>query len=194
MTGKVELSSDTIKAAVASYWRYTRQCPLVAFECSARLHFGGELADVLVVTEDRLLSVVEVKISLSDFRRDRNKSCHRFFKDDRGFIPATHFYFAVPKELANNAAYLCDDLYPYAGVLGCNGISQFDIEVHRKPRNLKGGILTAEQIKYIERSQSATLCRLATKVAEQEQIRKNLMAQLKEYKDMEILKGGSSAG
>jgi len=38
-------NSDTIKAAVASYFRYTRQCPLVAFECSARLLFGGELAE-----------------------------------------------------------------------------------------------------------------------------------------------------
>jgi len=37
-------NSDAIKAAVASYFRYTRQCPLVAFECSARLFFGGELA------------------------------------------------------------------------------------------------------------------------------------------------------
>jgi len=182
-------NSDTIKAAVASYWRYTRQCPLVAFECSARLFFGGELADVLVVTEDRLLTVIEVKISLGDFRSDKNKSCHRYFNDDRGFIPATHFYFAVPKELANKVAYLCDDLYPYAGVIGCNGISQFDVEVYRKPRNLKGGILTAEQIKYIERSQSATLCRLATKVAEQKQIRRNLEAQIKEYKDMERLTG-----
>jgi len=185
----VKPNSDAIKAAVASHFRYTRQCSLVAFECCARLFFGGgELVDVLVVTEGRLLTVVEVKISLGDFRGDKKKGYHRTFSNAPGVIPVTHFYFAVPKELANKVAYLCNDLYPYAGVIGTNGLDQFDIEVHRKPRNLKGGILTAEQIKYIERSQSATICRLATKVAEQKQVRRNLEAQIKEYKDMERLR------
>lgn len=197
---KLKLCSDDIKAAVASYWRYTRQCPLIAFECCVGLEWGaGELADVLVVTEDRLLSVIEVKISLSDFRQDKKKNHHEHFSRDTGHLSITHFYFAVPKELANKVAYLCDDLYPYAGVIGCPGISSgqelyLGIEVHRKPRNLKGGIVTDEQIKYIERSQSATLCRLATKVADQNRARRDLEAQLKEYKDMEILKARSSDG
>jgi hypothetical protein len=67
---KVELSSDAIKASVAAYFRYARQCPLVAFEAAARLNGGyTEQADVLVVTGDRYLSVVEVKTSLvSDYR------------------------------------------------------------------------------------------------------------------------------
>ena len=183
-------NSDTIKAAVASHFRYTRQCTLIAFECCARLKtWSGEIADIVVITEGGLLTVVEVKISISDFRGDKKKGYHRTLSNAPGVIPVTHFYFAVPKELANKVAYLCDDLYPYAGVIGSNGLDQFDIAVHRKPRNLKGGKVTAEQIKYIERSQSATLCRLATKVSEQKQVRRNLEAQIKEYKDMERLTG-----
>ncbi len=50
-------SAKAIKAAVAAYWRYSRQCPLIALEASARLQAfndGGQ-ADVLAVNNDRLL-------------------------------------------------------------------------------------------------------------------------------------------
>ncbi len=50
-------SAKAIKAAVAAYWRYGRQCPLIALEASARLQAfndGGQ-ADVLAVNNDRLL-------------------------------------------------------------------------------------------------------------------------------------------
>ena len=198
-------NSDTIKAAVASYWRYTRQCPLVAFECNARLQpWGGELADVVAVNEGKQLLIVEVKLSLADFRKDRKKRQHTHFSKDTGILPVTYFYFAVPKELANKVAYICDDIYPYAGVLSCssNGNdppSEFDVEVFKHPKTLHPkalyvGQLTEEQINFVTRTQTATLCRLAKKVAEQKQVRRNLEAQLKEYKDMEILKGVSSAG
>ena len=188
-------NSDTIKAAVASYFRYQRQCPLVAFECNARLKsWGGELADVVVVNEDKQLLIVEVKISLADFRKDKRKRQHTHFSKDTGILPVTYFYFAVPKELANKVAYICDDIYPYAGVLSWSN-SEFDVvEVFKHPKTLHPkalyvGQLTEEQINFITRTQTATLCRLAKKVAEQKQVRGNLEAQLKEYKDMERLTG-----
>lgn len=191
-------NSDAIKAAVASYWRYTRQCPLVAFECNARLKpWGGELADVVVVNEGKQLLIVEVKISLADFRKDKRKSQHAHFSKDTGILPVTYFYFAVPKELANKVAYICDDIYPYAGVLSWSNdnSSEFDVvEVFKHPKTLHPkalyvGQLTEEQISFITRTQTATLCRLAKKVAEQKQVRGNLEAQLKEYKDKERLAG-----
>jgi len=191
----VKPNSDTIKAAVASYFRYQRQCPLVAFECNARLEpWGGELADVVVVNEGKQLLVVEVKISLADFRKDKRKRQHTHFSKDTGILPVTYFYFAVPKELANKVAYICDDIYPYAGVLSWSN-SEFDVvEVFKHPKTLHPkalyvGQLTEEQINFITRTQTATLCRLAKKVAEQKQVRGNLEAQLKEYKDMERLTG-----
>lgn len=193
-------NSDAIKAAVASYWRYTRQCPLVAFECNARLKpWGGELADVVVVTEGQQLLIVEVKISLADFRKDRKKSQHTHFSKDTGILPVTYFYFAVPLDLANKVSYLCDQLYPYAGVLSCRSNdnhlpSGLDVEVFKHPKTLHPktlyvGQLTEEQINFITRTQTATLCRLAKKVAEQKQVRGNLETQLKEYKDKERLAG-----
>jgi len=174
----VELSSDAIKASVAAYFRYTRQCPLVAFEAAARLDWGySEQADVLVVTKDRHLSVVEVKTSLSDFRKDGKKACHRHYKDDTGFWPTAYFYFAVPKSLANKITLLCDQLYPYAGVIGCNSLSEYEIEFYRKPKRLRGKKLTLKQIVYMARSQTATLCRLARKVEEQRQVIANLRSE-----------------
>lgn len=191
-------NSDAIKAAVASYWRYTRQCPLVAFECSDKLEsWGCELADVMAVNEGKQLIMVEVKISLADFRKDRKKNHHTHFRHDTGILPVTHFYFAVPTDLANKVSYLCDQLYPYAGVLRCRDIdgrpSEFDVEVSRSPRTLHPktlciGQLTDEQITFITRTQTATLCRLAKKVVEAKQAQKKLEIELKEYKDMEALK------
>ncbi len=189
-------NSDAIKAAVASYWRYTRQCPLVAFECSTKLTpREGELADVVAVTEGQQLIVVEVKISLADFRKDRKKNHHAQFRHDTGILPVTYFYFAVPSDLANKVAYLCDQIYPYAGVLRCKlpsefdmEVSEFDVEVSRSPKTLCVGQLTEEQIRFITRTQTATLCRLAKKVVKEKRSRKKLEAQLKEYKDMEKLR------
>ena len=200
-------NSDVIKAAVASYWRYTRQCPLVAFECSTKLKsWGGELADVVAVTEGQQLIVVEVKISIADFRRDGKKNQHAQFRHDTGILPVTYFYFAVPSDLANKVSYLCDQLYPYAGVLRCKlpsefdmEVSEFDVEVSRSPKTLHPktlyvGQLTKEQITFITRTQTATLCRLAKKVVEVNRVRRKLEVELKEYRDMEALKAGSSEG
>lgn len=185
------LSSHGIKAGVANYWRYTKQYPFVAFEGNSALEWGlGEQADILVVTDDGFLIVVEVKVSLADFRQDSKKRCHRHFIDDSGRYPVAYFYFAVPKELANKVSYLCDELYPYAGVIGCKSTSQFDVEVHRKPKGLKAEKLTAKQLEYMTRTQTATLCRLATKVEELKDIQGNLESRLKEYQDMAKLTAG----
>lgn len=161
-----KVSAEKIKAAVAAYWRYTRQCPLVALEANCRLQSfsdGGQ-ADVLVVTKERYLMEVEVKISMEDLRRDHEKRKHLSFRYGLPKYPTRHFYFAVPKELANRVILVCDQLYPYAGVLGCNGID--DIDIYRHPKALWGKKLTFPQILHMVREQSATLCRLARDLAE----------------------------
>ena len=191
----MKLTSHVIKAAVAAYWRYTRQCSIVAFECDTQLR-GGELADVLVVNDDRRLIIIEVKVSLGDFKRDRRKMYHEQLRltdgkqespknvFDRSFgtkiRPVEYFYFAVPKDLANKVSLLCDQLFPYAGVLGCSGVRDNDTYVYRKPKRFECCQLNNEQIEDITRAQTATLCRLARKVAEEHQIRKELEARLLE--------------
>jgi len=174
------MNSDTIKACIAAYWRYQRQCPMVAFESSSRLDWGwGEQADVLAVNKERCLIETEVKVSLSDLRKDKNKPRHRFFRDGGGPYPTAYFYFAVPKEIANQVTLLCDGLYPYAGVLGCpNGTDETAVELYRNPKRLKGGKLSFKQILYMTRSQTATLCRLARKVEEQGRVINNCCCQV----------------
>jgi hypothetical protein len=172
MTGAMKNNSGTLKACVAAYWRYSRQCPLVAFEAGSRLKWeSAEQADILAVNKERYLIETEVKVSLSDFRKDRKKTCHRHFNHDTGIYPTAYFYFAVPKDLANRVSYLCANLYPYAGVLGCpEGMNEWEVEVYRSPKRLSGKRLSLKQLVYMCRAQSATLCRLAKKVEEQNRI------------------------
>lgn len=163
------MNSDTIKACIAAYWRYQRQCPLVAFEASSRLDWGfGEQADILAVNKERYLIETEVKVSISDLRKDKKKPRHRFFRDGGGHYPTAYFYFAVPKDIANQVKLLCDNLFPYAGVLGCpNSTNELAVEIYRNAKHLKGNKLSFKHILYMVRAQSATLCRLARKVEEQ---------------------------
>ena len=164
----MSISVGSIKASVAAYWRYTRQCPLVALEANCQLESfsdGGQ-ADVLVVTKERYLLEVEVKMTLDDFRRDREKLKHRSFRDGLVSYPTRLFYFAVPKELANKVTLACDQLYPYAGVIGCDGTGQDNIDFYRQPKALWGKKLTFPQILHMVREQSATVCRLARDLAE----------------------------
>jgi len=162
------MNSETIKACIAAYWRYERQSPLVAFEASSRLDWGwGEQADVLAVNKERFLLETEVKVSLSDFRKDKHKPRHRHLRSNDGVYPTAYFYFAVPKEIANQVSFLCAQIYPYAGVLGCpDGTNEAAVEIYRKPKRLNGKRLSMKQVIYMVRSQTATLCRLAKKVDE----------------------------
>jgi len=174
-------NSEAIKAAVAAYWRYTFQHPMVAFEASPFLQYAGCQADVLAVTKGRQLIETEVKISVSDFRKDQSKINHRYYERNDGTIPTAYFYFAVPQDLANKIAVLCDTLYPYAGVLGCaNSTDASGVVVYRRPKLLSGQRLPLKLVVQMARAQSATICRLARLVEEQRQIIKNLHKQRSE--------------
>ena len=182
------ITSDQIKAIVASYWRYVRQCPVIALEVNSNLssYSDEERADVLVVDKSRFLIETEVKITLADLKRDVKKSKHRNFQANCHCV-ARHFYFAVPKDLANAAKLICDDFYPYAGVLGSDGLSEWNVEIYRRPKPLAGKRLTYSQALRLIFNQSGTVCRLARKVEELLRVQKNLETQLKEYRDRERL-------
>jgi hypothetical protein len=130
--------------------------------------------------------VIEVKTSLSDFKRDRFKMCHKFL-NGADHASVREFFFAVPRDLANEISLLCGQIYPYAGVLGCNGPHDYNIEVHRKAKTFQCSPLNPEQMENITRAQTATLCRLAVKVAEQADTEKRLRTELTEYRKKERL-------
>ena len=140
------ITSDQIKAIVASYWRYIKQCPVIALEVNSNLssYSGEETADVLAVDKNRYLIETEVKVSLADLRRDIEKEKHRSFS--QGSCVARYFYFAVPQDLANVARLICDELYPYAGVLGVNGLDEYGVAIYRKPEPLTGKRLSFSQV------------------------------------------------
>ena len=164
------------------------------------------MADVIAVDGWDHLILTEVKVSLADFRRDKFKWTHRRLREATGLeeIPLPYgpmpipkisaleaFYFAVPKELANDIAMLCEELYPYAGVLGCNGIHDYQVEMHRKPKKFECNTLRQEQIDDIIRAQTATLCRLATKAAEEHRERKRIQDLFQKCQKELIVKKGN---
>ena len=183
------MNSDQIKAIIASYWRYVMQCPVVALEVSSSLrsYSNDERADILAVNKNRLLIETEVKVSLGDLRKDRKKSKHLAFRNGGTRYPARYFYFAVPREIANDAKIICDDFFPYAGILGSDGSNEFGVQLYRTAKPLAGKKLTFPQALRMAFGQSATVCRLAKKVEELIRVQRNLEATLKEYRDRERL-------
>jgi len=186
------MSSEQLKAIIASYWRYVRQCPVIALEVSSNLsaYADEERADVLAVDKKRFLIETEVKITLTDLRRDAKKSKHRAFRENLPGRVAHHFYFAVPRDIANEARLICDNLYPYAGVLGVDGTDEYGVQIYHNPKPLASKRLTFPQVLRIIFNQSGTVCRLAKKVEELGRVQKNLEEQLKEYRDLKKLQGG----
>ena len=187
------MNSDQVKAVIASYWRYIRQCPVIALEVNYLSPYSGaraQMADVLAVDKNRFLIETEVKVTIADLKRDAKKAKHREFRDGRLGCIARYFYFAVPKGIANEASLICDELYPYAGVLGTDGLDKYGVEIYRNAKPLAGERLRYPQVLRLIFSQSSTVCRLAKKVEELLRVQKNLEAQLKEYHDMERLKHG----
>ena len=169
-----------LKMATLEYWRFKEQCPMVALEasCTLRAFKDGGAADVLAVTKTRLLIETEVKLTLSDLRRDSEKPKHIYFKQglqlslgssalpSPSIYPTSLFYFAIPFELRGEAIQICEHLYPYAGVLLVDryGEAMGDCCVHsqwRRPQRLSTTKLTGLQLMRMAREQSATLCRLA---------------------------------
>ena len=182
------MTADQIKAVIAAYWRYVRQCPVIALEVNSNLsaYSGEERADVMAVDKNRYLIETEVKITLADLKRDAKKSKHQDFQDNRLCV-ARYFYFAVPRDIANDAKLICADLYPYAGVLGVDGTDEYGVEIYRNAKPLAGKKLAYPQVLRIIFNQSSTVCRLAKKVEELLRVRQNLETHLKEYRDKERL-------
>ncbi|MDD5510825.1 MAG: hypothetical protein PHI12_08445 [Dehalococcoidales bacterium] len=200
------MNSDEIKANIAQYYRYNKQCPVIAFEASSRLGYGDELADVLVITEERLLIEVEVKLSLADLKRDAEKMKHQSFRKMAGLeykkreehyfgntriiepgpYPTHFFYFAVPINLGNDAKLICDDIYPYAGIWATDGYLA-DLKSYRRPKPLSCEGISFKYILRMSYQQSGTLCRLARDLAQNQRTVAQQQEELKELRQELIL-------
>lgn len=89
--------------------------------------------------------------------------------------PVARFYFAVPDTLAKEAKAICSELYPYAGLLiiqkvdtpGYDWQTSYNnpIVTIRHPYAFKKEPLSDDQLMHMQREMSATICRLAHKLA-----------------------------
>ena len=157
-----------IKAMIAGYFRYKKQCPIIAFEASNRLKWAtGEPADILVVSESRMLYEIEGKLSLSDLKNDKKKGKHYMFRRQSDYLPVYKFYFATPKELSNAALDIVREYYPYAGLLAVSKFPfnsaalDFGVQEVISPKHLNNKPLPMKDIIYLVKEQSGTICRLA---------------------------------
>lgn len=99
------MTANEIKNAVLAHYRFKRQFPYLATECFD--------SDVLV-SDGRFLTEIEVKISLSDYRREFKKGKYsEWFRDslmeNRGESYACNLdpnfmFFAAPEDLAHKIA------------------------------------------------------------------------------------------
>lgn len=168
--------ADELKILVMSYWRFSRGCPIVASE----YNYGD--ADVLAVTSAGMRIETEVKISLTDLKRDGAKTKHFAMQRELGLVQdqpskypfmraatrSHYFYFAVPEKLKEKAEVIIAEKYPYAGLLV---IKPIDPEVNpsyhppvysaKKARQFRSKPkLTYDQTMDIVKGMSTTLCRL----------------------------------
>jgi hypothetical protein len=160
-----------IKAEQAAYWRFGRQMPIVVVEALDE--------DLLVVSKQRSLCIVEVKISAADLRQERLKWKHSSIRKALGlpllgcqkpcywdnplewdWLP-NYFYFAIPKTLESKAIGIVDELFPYAGLITVQTSSRRFLgktsEVVRDAKIIHDGRLKLRTVVEVVKAQSASL-------------------------------------
>ena len=157
--------------AASCYMRYTKRCNLVALEASARLQdrgHRGDRADLLAVTNDKMLVECEIKVSISDLKADIKKEIHSDLKKDSNWKYPVHiFYFCIPYELWKEALEIINKDYPSAGLLcvcaqsGRRKRNKLPKIVVRKTARIfyNKPKLTDNQIITFQRNMSNTICR-----------------------------------
>lgn len=174
--------SDELKILVMGYWRFNRNCHIVASE----YNYGD--ADVISVTPAGMVIETEVKVSLSDLKREVNKSKHLAMQSEFAFsegheldhpyirsAPRRHyFYFAVPQALKEKAKVIIAQEYPYAGLLvvkpidpevnTCYSIPVYSVRTARQFKSKPK--LTYEQTMEVAKGMATTLCKLGIKLIE----------------------------
>ena len=107
--------TERIKIEALAYWKFARQHQFGAIECWNN--------DVITVSRSLMITDTEIKTSISDMQRElkTKQFKHRRFIQSSltfGLMPKTHyFYFAVPENLLEKARIVCQERYPYAGLL-----------------------------------------------------------------------------
>lgn len=153
------MNSKQMRAALACHLRYKMQCSLFAFERG----LGGDNPDVIGVLPNRYLAEIEIKVSLSDFKRDAAKKKW----SSRYHVRPRLFYYAVPPELVAKVTPL---LPKGAGLLTFQTIGRDPItrlpgvEIMKKPTaDREAKQITLKDFHYMARHLSGTACSVLLK-------------------------------
>ena len=84
-----------LRYRAAEWLRYERRCPIICFERPPAA-WKDYRPDVMGITRARTLIEIEIKVSVADFRADKQKHRHQV-----GKIDAHQFYYAVPAAIAD---------------------------------------------------------------------------------------------
>jgi hypothetical protein len=152
-----DCDSVTLRAVAASWLRYDRGCAIVTFERGPNY---GDRPDVYGVNESRFGLEIEIKVSLSDFKRDLGKR-----KWNYQWISPKFFYFMVPRSLTEKVRSLLPE---GAGLLtlakhavdAYTGLPALQCEVRPKANPKAKRLKPATAIKMVK-NQTGTVCSLA---------------------------------
>ncbi len=107
--------SDKIKTSLLRYWRSKN------YWASFEVHSPyGDIEDIVAFKETHIV-VVEIKISLSDLKRDIKKKKHKKIAKRSYRYMANHYYFCVPKELEEKALKYIEKKHPLFGLMIYDG-------------------------------------------------------------------------
>jgi len=168
-----------MKAEIASYLRFTRAMPLVAFELDKQ--------DIVAIGNSRHEIWVEIKVSIADLVSDRRKAFHQAMCEKRSLPlftgraaqrPGTwffrnfpnRFYFGVPDEIHEKALTKIQTFFPWAGLLvsmpiNTHGFAGHRTRVAKDADLLQGEKVSIQRISALVKAQSASLANLAAKCA-----------------------------
>ena len=168
------MNTNMLRAAVASYLRYKRQCVLIAYERGTGYGSGEGKPDVLGVTEGRKLIEVELKTSFADFRNDGKKWKWKFGqREDR------QFYYAIPYDLIEKIEPEIENGIGLMATTGTWIYGMPEIMVVKKAKSYNHRLSLKEIVK-MAKNQSATLCSLSRDIENFEACLKNKTPQTKQ--------------
>lgn len=171
------LNKKQLRAMGLSWLRYTKQCPVVCFERSV-VDFWNP--DIFGITKDRKTIEIEIKMSYSDFVKDRKKRVWWFRQDEKtdSFysekVTPHYFYFLTPpnlvekikKELPNKCGLLTYDNKRRNNSYTHLPYILVDTKVRCNPEAVK---ISIKDVIHVVKHQSGSLCSLAIELAKKDE-------------------------
>jgi len=102
--------------------------------------------------------------------KDTAREFGRIVHKEPPVYPTHQFFFAVPKEIANQARGVIDNLFPYAGILinqptnYSNFTDNDNVSILKNAKVLSREKISVKQTVILAKSQSATIVRLMNEI------------------------------